>query len=396
MDNINKVTREPARVLHLHTRAVVGGSSTNVALTLKGLPKEKFRAELACGSREAQDAFIDSLREGGITFHFIPHLINRINPVYDCLAFFEMVRLIKNGHYTIIHTHNSKAGILGRLAAKLCGIEIVIHTIHSCEFNYFGTGPLTKKFFILLEKWAAHWTDHFIAISPHIKSEFIRHRIASENKINVILSGIEIEKFHISVDRIEKRKELGIGADRFVVGVVARMEEGKGYEDLLQAAAQILRKRKDIVFLFIGDGPLKRKLEQRAKNDNIQGNVMFAGLRGDVSQLLKIMDVFCLPSVYEGMGRVVLEAQAAGRAVVAMEVGGIPDIVQENKTAILLMPKDVSALAGVILRLAEDRALREQMGQAAQKFVDERFSSATMVSEIRNLYEVFSNPMGLK
>ncbi|HOW35596.1 MAG TPA: glycosyltransferase family 4 protein [Candidatus Omnitrophota bacterium] len=386
---MNKTEREPVKILHLHTRAIVGGSSTNVVLTLKGLPKERFSAELACGSREAQDAFIDSLKEGDIKFHFIPHLINRINPVYDCLALFEMICLIKNRQYAIVHTHNSKAGILGRLAAKLCKVPVIIHTIHSCEFNYSGVGPLAKRFFIFLERWAAHWTDYFIAISPHIKSEFIRYRIAPSDKISVILSGIEIEKFRISVDRDEKRKELGIGPDRFIVGAVARMEEGKGYEYLLQAAAQILRERKDIVFLLIGDGPLKRKLEQKVKNDNIQSNVLFAGLRLDVPELLKIMDVFCLPSLYEGMGRVILEAQAAGKAVVAMEAGGIADIVNKNKTAILLMPKDVSALEGVILRLVQDHALRGQMGQEAVKFVDGRFSSATMVSEIRDLYETF-------
>ena len=382
-----KSTLERIKVLHLHTRAIVGGSGVNVLLTLEGIPQEKFSGHLACGTKGAQEQFLDQVKSKNIIFHPLTHLANQINPIEDFIAFLEIVRLIKKERYTIVHTHNSKAGILGRLAAKFCGVPIIIHTIHSCEFHYEGVGVVARRLFIFLEKQAARFTDHFIAISEHLKEEFVKYRIASVEKISVIYSGIEIEKFKIPVDKLKKCKELGLDENDFVVGIIARLEKGKGHKKILEAIPLIANEKVKMKFLFVGDGPLKQELVTEVENSSLQRCVFFLGLRRDVAEILQIVDVVCLPSSYEGMGRVILEAQAAGKAIVATRVGGIPNIVLEGKTAILIEPNDNHALAEALLRLVHDSKLKDGMGRAGAAFVNERFSAGTMVRNINALYE---------
>ena len=196
-----------------------------------------------------------------------------------------------------------------------------------------------------------------------------------------------MEKFKKETDQKSKRQELGLNENDFVVGVVSRLEEGKGHQDILRVIPQILEKKKNIKFLFIGDGPLRNELESFAKNANINNHVIFTGLRLDVAEILKSIDIFCLASLYEGMGRVVLEAQASGKPVIANRIGGIPNIVLDKKTAILVEPKNDKSLSQALIRLMENESLRHAMGQEAAKFIDERFSAKKMVDDINTLYE---------
>jgi len=386
----SRPSTEVTKILHVHTRAVVGGSGKNTLCTIEKLPKEKFCGHFACGIKDAQKDFLEDVAARDIVFHPIPHLVNQINPLEDFLALLEMARLIRREHYTIVHTHNSKAGILGRLAAKICGVPIVIHTIHSCEFHYEGTGLLARRLFIFLEALAARLTTHFIAISRHLKNEFIKYRVAPEERISVIYSGIEIEKFKSPihfVDTAKKRGQLGLKEDDFVVGVIARLEKGKGHETLMEAAKIILQEHSLVKFLIVGDGTLRAPLEALAKCLGIDRHLVFTGFRYDVAEILKAVDLVCVPSFYEGMGRIVLEAQASGKAVVATRAGGIPEIVEEGKTAILIEPKNPYALAQAVLKLAKDSCLREEIGKAGSVFVDTRFSEKKMADDICALYE---------
>lgn len=383
----------PVKVLHLHTRAIVGGSSANVLLSIEGLSGDKFTGHFACGKKEAQDVFLNQVTERKIPFHFIGHLQNKIHLIDDLLALFEIIALIRKEKYHIVHTHNSKAGVLGRIAAKICNVGLVVHTIHSCEFNYEGTGFIKRRIFVWAEKLAAFLTDRFIAISEHIKKEFLKHRIAPENRITVIYSGIELERFHTETDRNFKRKELGLSDDDVVVGVVSRLERGKGHDALLRAIPHVLEKNRNAKFLFVGDGPLRYELENFVKNANINGHIILTGLRSDIPEILQSVDVFCSASFYEGMGRAVLEAQAAGRPVVANRSGGIPDIVLDGKTAILAEPDNDQSLSEALIKLTENKKLRQEMGREAAQFVDGRFSAEKMAGDIGRLYERYLYPL---
>ncbi|MDP2939633.1 MAG: glycosyltransferase family 4 protein [Candidatus Omnitrophota bacterium] len=372
------------KVLHIHTRGIVGGSGTNTLLSMAGLPQDKFIPILACGS---EGPLVDEALKKDLAVVILPHLKNKINIFDDLLALFEIIGLIRQEKFTIVHTHNSKAGILGRFAARICGVPIVVHTLHSCVFNYPNLNWFQKRFFLFLEKLAAKITDKLITISEPLKDEFIKAKVASRDKFITIYSGVEIEKFKLHSNIAEKKQELGIPENKFVVGIVGRLDEGKGHEFVLKSVPLVLNEVKDVVFTFVGDGPLRKSLENLATELGIRENVIFTGIRNDVAEVLQVFDIFCLASLYEGMGRVILEAQVAGKPVVATRIGGIPDIVCENKTAFLVKTKDASSLAGALLKLIKDDSLRQAMSDAAEEFVSFKFSSEKMVADIIKVYE---------
>ena len=375
---------EKMKVLHIHTRGVIGGSGTNTLSTMLGLSKDRYEPELACGS---EGPLIKEAKKNNLIFNKIPHLKNEINIFYDLLALFELISLIMRREYSIIHTHNSKAGILGRIAANICRAPIIIHTQHSCVFKYGTLNYFQKKFYYFLEKISAKFTDKIIYISEPLRREFLNAKIGSEKKSVTIYSGIEIEKFKVDVDVLKKKSRLGLKSSDFIVGIVSRLEPGKGNEFIIKSIPKIIQKISNIKFIFVGGGPLKANLETLSESFGVREKIMFLGLRDDVPGLLQIFDIVCLASLYEGMSRVILEAQAAGKPVVATKVGGIVDIVAEDKTAILVAPRDVGALAFAIIKLIDDEHLRKSMSSAAEKFVDYRFSSKKMVQDIILVYE---------
>lgn len=371
------------KVLHIHTRAIIGGSGTNTLLSMSGLPKDKFYPVLACGS---EGPLVDEARKEKLEVAILGHLKNKINIFDDFMALREIINLIKKEKFTIVHTHNSKAGILGRFAAWVCGVPIIIHTLHSCVFRYPDLNWLQKKFFLTLEKLAAKFSHKLITISEVLREEFIKARVAPEDKFITIYSGIEIEKFRLQINIEEKKNELNIPLNNFIVGTVSRLDKGKGNEFLIRAIPYILKEAERVSFVFVGSGPLRGNLEELAEKLKVRNNVIFAGTREDVPEILQTFDIFCLASRYEGMSRVILEAQAAAKPVVATRVGGIPDIVCENKTSLLVEPKDYSGLAKAILKLIKDDNLRRSMSQAAKEFVGYKFSSEKMVLDIIKVY----------
>lgn len=371
-------------VLHIHTRAVIGGSGTNTLLSMQGLDSTRFEPILACGK---EGPLIDAVKIKGLRVITIRNMVNRINLLKDFLSLLELIYWMKREKIDIVHTHNSKAGILGRFSGWLCGIPIVVHTMHSCVFKYPNISRLERNCYLLIEKFTALFTDRVIFISEVLKKEFLQAKVVSPQKVTVIYSGIEIEKFKIPVETDKIKKELGINSEDLIVGTVGRLEEGKGQEFILQAAAKIVKDRPCVKFIFVGDGLLRNKLMTQAKSLGIQDNVIFTGLRQDIPRFLAILDIFIFASLYEGMGRVVLEAEAAGKPVVATRVGGIPDIVKEDETAILVPSGDANSLFEAIERLIKDKLLRQKMGEAARRFIDYRFSSQKMVKEIIELYE---------
>jgi glycosyltransferase involved in cell wall biosynthesis len=372
------------KILHIHTRAVVGGSGTNTLLTMIGLPKDKYQVELACGSG---GSLMQKAKRHNLALEKVPHLNNRINIFYDLVALFELIFLIMRKDYQIVHTHNSKAGILGRLAANICRVPIIIHTQHSCVYKYGNLNYFQRNFFYFLEKISARFTDKIIYISEALRREFINSGISQEHNSVTIYSGIEIEKFKTKINIEKKKEQLGLKSDDFIVGIVSRLEPGKGNEFIIKSIPKIIPVVPNIKFLFVGEGYLKGKLESLAISEGVKQKVIFLGLRDDVPELLHIFDIVCLASLYEGMGRVLLEAQASGKPVVATKIGGITDIVKENETGILVKPRDIDALAQAIIRLAQNHTLRIQMSEQARRYVDWRFSSARMVEEIIKVYE---------
>lgn len=371
------------KVLHIHTLPVISGSGINTFLSMSGLDLSRYEPELACapGGR-----LIDLVESSGFKARRIKNFRRPLSPIRDIMAVFELIFLLKKEKYDIVHTHNSKAGFIGRLAAKLAGVPVVVHTVHGFAFHAYE-GFWRRKTFIFLERLAARWCDGMIAISAALVDWAKREKIACRGEIVKIYSGIETDKFFSLSENKTKRAGLGIKDEDLVLGEVAKLWDGKGQEIILRILPGLLREIPSLKVVFVGEGELESGLKKLAGELKVEDNVIFTGFRSDIAELTSIFDIACLPSLWEGMGRSVLEAMACGKPVVASRVGGIVDLVEDGVTGFLVPPADAKALAGAIIKLLKDKQLREKMGQEARRIIDEKFSARTMARRIQDVYE---------
>ena len=380
---------KPIRVLHIITRMIVGGAQENTLLTVEWLNRtQNFRAALVSG--------VDGGPEGELLDHvrastpvmIVRELGRAINPWADAMAFLKIYRIIRQGRYHIVHTHSSKAGVLGRAAARLAGTPFVIHTIHGLAFHDYQPRAI-NWLWRTVKRLCAPMTDHFISVSNNISRKVVAAGIAHPDKFTTIYSGMELDRFlHDPVDPREVRGEFGIDAHSPVVGKIARLFPLKGHDQLLDAAPAIVRRHPEVRFLLVGDGILTDRIRERAREMGILGNFVFTGLvpPARIPQLLGAMDVLVHTSLREGLARVLPQALAMGKPCVSYELDGAPEVVIPDETGFLVKPGDSCALADAITRLLSDPDLRFRMGEAGRRLVNPRFRAETMVTEIAKVY----------
>jgi glycosyltransferase involved in cell wall biosynthesis len=382
-------------VLHIITRFDRGGSARNTFLTAIGHDRKRFRVGLVHGrpgpltSEESALTKVDLklLSQAGVRVFEVPTLVREVRPILDARAMLALWCLFRRERPALVHTHTSKAGVVGRLAALLARVPVVIHTPHGHIFyGYYGT--VASAIIRLLERLLAKITDRIVTLTDRGAQEHVRYGIAGAEKFATIHSGIDLAHFRsVQVDPAVKRKELGLPPEGLIVGTVGRLVPIKGLEWLLKAASRVLAEFPQACFVIIGDGPMLGELMQLTSKLGIGLRMVFVGAREDVPECLAALDLFVLPSLNEGMGRVLLEAMAVGCPVVATRVGGIPDIVADGTTGLLVPPRDDRALAEAILTLLRDRSRRAAYGEAARRHVDGRFDVETMVRNIERLYD---------
>lgn len=384
-------SRKPIRVLHIITRMIVGGAQENTLLSVEGLERlPQYEVTLASG--------LDSGREGELLTRarqttrlvVVPELGRDLDPLSDLKAFWRLYRLIRRGHYHIVHTHSSKAGVLGRLAAKLAGTPLIVHTLHSLVFHEYQSWAVNRTWRVV-KKICAPLTDHFISVSSIISQKAIDARIARPEKFCTIYSGMELDWFlNPQVDPHAIRREFGIPDRAPVVGKIARLFPLKGHDQLMDAAPEIARRHPDVCFFLIGDGILYEHLRERARAAGILDNFVFAGLvdRERIPEMLSAMDVVVHTSLREGLARVLPQALAMGKPCVSFDIDGAPEVVIPDKTGYLVRPNDSVGLADAVSRLLGDPQLRAQMGEAGRRHVDPAFRAETMVRQIAEIYEM--------
>jgi glycosyltransferase involved in cell wall biosynthesis len=381
------------KIIHVITRLEAGGSSQNVILNAAN---QALKADVIIAAGPFPGALETPRTARSIE---LSSLKRELSLVSDAKAFLELLNLFLNERPDIIHTHTSKAGFLGRLAAAVYNLRtlkrtLVIHTPHGhVLYGYFS--PFKTLIFKLAERLAALCTDHFIALTSGELKESVAAGFGNREKWSIAHSGINFPE--AEPDRLKARKELGVSADEILTGVIARLEPVKGVEWLLRAAALADRKHSGregkLRFLVVGDGQLMAGLRALALELGIADKVIFAGFRKDVFNCLSAMDIYVQPSLNEAMGRTVLEAQHAGLPIVASRVCGLPDAVLEGASALLVRPADADALAEAITELAYDKEKRRTMGAAGRCWAagkDEaghgRFSPEAMNAAIENIY----------
>ncbi len=386
-------TKRRYHVLHAITKLELGGAQENTLYTLQNLSRERYNLFLAAND---EGILIEKAKElRGVKTFFIPELIRPINPIKDLIALLRLFRFCKREKIDIIHTHSSKAGILGRWAARLAKVPIITHTIHGWGF-YPGQNPLKRGLFIFLERMTGRITDRLIAVSRANIKTGIENRIGEKEKYTLIRSGIKLLEFqNVEGNIAEKKKELGLEEDTKVVAMIACFKPQKAPLDFIRVAKRVIEKKPKTQFLLIGDGELKAAIERLIKELNLEKKVILTGWRRDIPQILKVIDVLALTSRWEGLPRVFPEAMASGLPIVATEVDGAPEAVEEGVNGFLVSVGDIEGMAERIITLLDNPERAEGMGRKGREKVFPEFDIDLMVKKIDNLYQELARDKGL-
>ncbi|MGA3206900.1 MAG: glycosyltransferase family 4 protein [Syntrophales bacterium] len=383
------------KVIHVITRFDKGGAAENTYLTIKGLDKNRYEVILIRGlsyesnmgtsETRAVESSLEEAGRNGVKIFTIPELVRRIDPFNDFKTFLKLIRIFRQERPHIVHTHTSKSGILGRWAALVVGVPVIIHTPHGHVFwGYFNRWK--TKLYVLLERLTATVTNKIVTLTEQEKKDHVRYRIAGENKFAVIHSGVDLSKFsNVQEHGTEMKKKLGIPEQTFVVGTVGRLTAIKGHKYLIEAAARILPKIPQIVFVFLGDGELMNELKMQAALAGIGDKVKFLGWLPNIAEFMSTFDIFVLPSLNEGMGKVLVEAMAARKPIIASDIGGISDLVIHGKNGLLVAPMNSDALANSIELVLRNSQTRTNMGEEGQR-LSQKYDVNSMISKIDGLY----------
>ncbi len=377
------------RVVQIITKLELGGAQQLALETCRRLDRRRFEVSLLTGTEG--ELLGEARAIPDCRLELLPDLVREVLPARDVRALLALRRLLVRERRTapgtvIVHTHSSKAGILGRAAARLAGIPIVVHTIHGYGFHD-GQRPAVRRFYVTLEKMAACWTDAFIAVAEENRQTGVALGLFPPEQCEVIHGGIEVDAYRRPPEvRQAARAALGVLADAPLVGMIACLKPQKAPEDFVAVAARVRAVLPEARFFIAGDGEQRAAVETAARAAGLDGALQILGWRRDVPDLLAAMDVLVLTSRWEGLPLVFPQAMAAGRPVVATNVNGAPEAVQDGVTGYLVSPGDVEGLAARVIELLRDPARREAMGRAAQAAVHE-FDAAEMVRRQEALYE---------
>lgn len=378
--------------LHLITRLSLGGSARNTIDSVVALERAGWRTILAAGTGAAEVSLEDEAR--GCRTVLLPALTREVSPVKDLLALGQILRLIKRERAALVHTHTSKAGFLGRLAAWFARVPMIVHTPHGHVFyGYYGRG--WTAFFVRLERLAARLTDRIVVLTERGIEEHLAQGIGRREQFRVIPSGVDLERIRLSAPPYEiARARLGVDSETHLIVGLGRLEPVKGFQSLVKALPAILSGVPSSRLLLVGEGSLRPALLNDARALGVADRLTIAGAQREAAAFLAAADLVVAPSLNEGMGRVLVEAMALGRPVVATRVGGIPAVVVDGETGRLVAPDDPAALAGAVSDLLKDPGLRERMGEAGRRRA-EQFSLAVMESRLLDLYRGLCAEKGL-
>jgi glycosyltransferase involved in cell wall biosynthesis len=377
------------RVLRVIDRLNVGGPALHVTYLTRGLAPRGYETTLVAGDiARGEESMAFVAEQAGIEIVDFPGLSRELSPLHDLLATIRLARLVRRVRPQILHPHKAKAGAVGRAAALLAGRRrpIVVHTFHGHVLRgYFGRAG--SQLFRLIEAALARASNVLLAVSPQVRDELVRLRVAPSEKFTVVRLGIELEpRVRSPEQRDEIRRRIGLGPERFVVGWFGRMTSVKRCEDLVDALAHLRERGVDATLLLVGDGVDRERVEERAYELGVARSCFFLGYQEDVARWYAACDAFALTSANEGTPVVVIEALAAGLPVVATRVGGVADVLSDGVDGFLVEAGDTRSLAARLEQLARDPELRARMGAAGRKRALRRYAVDRLVDDVDDLY----------
>jgi glycosyltransferase involved in cell wall biosynthesis len=377
----------PIKVCQIITRLIVGGAQETVLHIGELLPKDQFQVSVISGPQTGSEgSLIEECQAKGIPLTILPELVREVNPGKDIKAIWRLYRFLREGKFDIAHTHSSKAGVLGRMAARLAGIPVIVHTVHGWSFHE-SMPAITKQAYVLLERLSALYTDQLIVVTQRDIDKGLNAGVSSPEKYKLIRSAIPLNIFDpAAYDKQTVRCELGIPSEALVLGNVGRFSPQKNPLTWIKVAGRVSRELPDCFFLLVGDGPLRDQVEMEIKAEGIFNRTLLTGLRRDVPQMMKAMDVFLLTSLWEGLPRVLPQAMSMGLPIVSSRVDGSAEVILDGENGYLYNANDIVGMSQTCISLLKDKSHREKIGEAGMKTAHLEFDVREMIIQIEMLY----------
>jgi len=377
------------RTAHVITRLIIGGAQENTLFNVDD--QHHLFGDDVClitGPGAGPEGSLEQhARKRGLNLIVLPELIRSLNPLQDLQALNAIRQTLRHFRPEIVHTHSSKAGILGRLAANQLKLPAV-HTIHGASFHYGQPAPLHFAC-RCAEKLAARWCQHFISVCDAMTRQYVLAGIAPVDRFTTIYSGMDVERFlNPAVPPAEIRTRLNLSQSDIVFGKVGRLFNLKGHNYLIEAAATVASRVPNAKFLLVGDGSLRQIYQQRIQQLGLTDRFRFTGLvpPDQVPDFIHAMDVVVHTSDWEGLPRVVPQGLLAAKPVVAFDIDGTPEVCIEGVTGCLVPHRNIELLASGMIRLAQDATLRTTLGQRGREMFTQQFRHEYMTSRIREVY----------
>ena len=383
-------TIKRVKLAHLIARMGTGGAEENTCYTIQGLDKAKYEIDLIVGD-EFGSQYERIFKKEKIKVIQISRFIGNLNFWYDISLFLNLIKIFYRNRYDIVHTHGTKAGIIGRIAARITGVPIIIHGLHGSALDAFSSKWL-NILFLYLERLAGYFTDAHISVSTILSQNYLKQKIGKPERYYTVRSGMELGSFSRDNEPgIEaKRKELSIGSDDFVLGNISRLELLKGHSLLLKAFKILTEQEKDksrrIILMIIGDGEEKENIYQDIKELGLEKSVILKGYRNDIPNILAVVDLLVHTSFREGLPRVMVQAAATGVPMVAFNVDGIPEIIRDDYNGFLVEPKNINQLVEKITIYLRKPELLKMHGDNSKRVVKNRWTIEGMVKGTDKIY----------
>jgi glycosyltransferase involved in cell wall biosynthesis/ribosomal protein S18 acetylase RimI-like enzyme len=375
------VEKEPVRVLHIVGDSRYGGIA-RIILGLGRIAKSNgWQVDVLATDATVQHV----LRQADLGVINLDVIHREIRPLRDLAGLLRLHRFLRRERYTLVHTHTSKAGFIGRLAAWLAGVPAIVHTVHG--FAFHEQSPATvRMFYTRLERMAARWCDRIVSVSQFHRGWALELGICGPAQIEAIPNGITPQARKVTLERGTLRRNLGVGDQELFILSVARLAPDKGLANLIEAAAILRPGERKFHVVIAGDGPGRAQLERLVRKLGLSDLVTFLGFRQDVDQLLTAADLVVLPSLREGLSISLLEAMAAAKPIIATSIGSHRELVSQGEIARLVPPADPKTLAVAILQLASDPARMASLGASARALFESRYTEERMLNEYRRVY----------
>lgn len=377
------------KIVHYITRLIVGGAQENTLLTVED-QHHLFgdQVTLITGPGLGPEGSLEErARQGGLDVRLIEASRRAIHPWHDWQTYRQLLGLLREIKPDLLHTHSSKAGIIGRAAAAQLRLPCV-HTIHGASFH-FGQSSIAFQLYQQLERWAGKRTDRFISVCDAMTDQYVAAGVAPRDKFSTIYSGFDVEPFLQPPRPPEQvRAELGLKPEHVVIGKVARLFPLKGHEYIVPAAKAVAEKFPQVRFLLVGDGILRPQVEAQLLQLGLRDRFVFAGLvpPGQVAELIHAMDIVVHTSVWEGLARVLPQGLIAGKPVVSYDIDGAKEVVRPGETGFLVPSRSIDQLSDALSHLAGNQDLRQQLGRTGRERFTDQFRHQTMTKQIREIY----------